>query len=194
MRTKRFSKIQMSTEVSPTEWLDIFLNDEMVEINGKGEVRKKMGPITNPDNDADLQKIDFVPNLGTYYLPEPKEDFINPKDKLGVVKPNLDLVSPSGMIYEALAMQYGAITKGYGPFNWRQKKVKGSIYVAAAIRHIFQYLDGQDVDEESGQPTLGHAKACLGILIDAIESGNLVDDRPIKGPVSQVIAKFTRKK
>lgn len=124
----------------------------------------------------------------------PQEDTTNPKDRLGINKPNVNLVPPSSIIYEALAMQYGAITKGYGPYNWRDKKVKGSIYIAAALRHIFQYLDGQDIDEESGYPALGHAKASLGILIDAIENGNLIDDRPPKGPTSKVLTDYTKKK
>lgn len=122
------------------------------------------------------------------------EDAVNPKDRLGINKPNVNLVPPSSIVYQALAMQHGAIVKGYGPFNWRTKKVRGSIYIAAAIRHIFQYLDGQDTDEESGYPALGHALASLGILVDAIENGNLVDDRPAKGPVSRILERFTKKK
>jgi hypothetical protein len=122
------------------------------------------------------------------------EDTTNPKDRLGINKPNVNLIPPASIIYQALAMQYGAITKGYGPFNWRDKKVKGSIYVAAALRHIFQYLDGQDIDEESGYPALGHAIASLGILVDALENGNLIDDRPPKGPTSKILAQYTKKK
>lgn len=121
-------------------------------------------------------------------------DQTNPKDLLGKAKPMLNLVPPASLVYQALAMQHGAITKGYGPFNWRDKKVIASIYIAAALRHIYKFLDGQELDEESGYPELGHAIASLGILIDAKENGNLIDDRPKIGPVVQVIQRFTKTK
>lgn len=122
------------------------------------------------------------------------QEVTNPKDLLGVAKPNVNLVPPSSIVYQALAMQHGAITKGYGPFNWRSKKVVASIYIAAALRHIYKFLDGQDIDEESGYPELGHALASLGILVDAIENNNVYDDRPAKGPVSKVLGQYTKTK
>lgn len=118
----------------------------------------------------------------------------NPKDLLGIAKPNINLVPPSSIIYQALAMQHGAITKGYGAFNWRSKKVVASIYIAAALRHIYKFIDGQDTDEESGYPELGHALASLGILVDAIENENLHDDRPEKGPSPKILARYTQVK
>ena len=121
-------------------------------------------------------------------------DSTNPKDLLGVSKPNINLVPPASIAYQALAMQFGAITKGYGPFNWRSKKVIASIYIAATLRHVFKFMDGQDLDEESGYPELGHALASLGILVDALENGNLIDDRPTKGPVSNVLKRYTKTK
>ena len=115
----------------------------------------------------------------------------NPKDKLGIKKVPLHLNPTAGVVYMALGMWDGAVK--YGPFNWRQQKVSGSVYVAAALRHIFSYIDGQDIDPESGKPTLGHALACLAILADAIESGNLVDDRPEPGPVPALLRTWREK-
>lgn len=119
-------------------------------------------------------------------------DQTNPKDLLGVAKPQIDLIPPASMIYQALAMGLGA--SKYGPFNWRSKKVKMSIYIAAAMRHLLSVLDGQDDDEESNAPHIGHALACLGILADAKETGNLIDDRPVKGVAAELIKKYTRKR
>lgn len=114
----------------------------------------------------------------------------NPKDLVGVTKPRLSLVPPASLLYEALAMQNGAAK--YGPFNWRDKKVQALIYIDALKRHVDAWVDGEEVAADSGVPHLAHAKACLGILIDALETGNLVDDRPKKGCMARLIEKFTK--
>lgn len=116
----------------------------------------------------------------------------NPKDLLGIKKVQLNLVPPSSIIYQALAMEDGA--RKYGPYNWRQNKVILSIYVAAALRHLQQYYDGEEVAADSGKPHLGHALACLGIIVDAKETGNLVDDRPLPGAAGRLIAELEKKK
>lgn len=122
----------------------------------------------------------------------------NPKDLLGIKKvPAFSVVPPASLIYEALAMQYGAYlaaradgTLGYGPYNWRDNKVIAHIYVDAAVRHLMSWWDGEENASDSRVPHLAHAKACLGILIDALESGNLVDDRPKSGVAARLIEKF----
>lgn len=120
---------------------------------------------------------------------EEKEDGVNPKDLIGDTKPDLSLVPPAAVIYMALAMGDGA--KKYGPYNWREKKVRCRVYLAACLRHIQQFLDGEELAEDSGRPHLGHALACLGIVVDAKETGNLVDDRPIPGAASDLIKRYT---
>jgi hypothetical protein len=109
----------------------------------------------------------------------------NPKTRFGIAKPNPFLVPPASIIYQALAMQDGA--KKYGPYNWRGNQVTASIYVAAAMRHLMAWVDGEDNARDSGKPHLGHALACLGIIVDAYETGNLIDDRPKVGTVSDLI-------
>ncbi len=114
----------------------------------------------------------------------------NPKTAMGAKKPDLSLVPPVSILYEALAMEDGAVK--YDPYNWRERKVSARVYVAAAMRHLAQYLDGEDIDPKSGVPHLGHAKACIGIIIDAFETGNLNDNRPKPGAVSRVLADWTK--
>jgi hypothetical protein len=116
----------------------------------------------------------------------------NPKDLLGIKKVQLNLVPPSSIIYQALAMEDGA--RKYGPYNWRQNKVITSIYVAAAMRHLQSYWDGEENASDSGKPHLAHALACLGIIVDAKETGNLVDDRPLPGAASRLISELEQKK
>lgn len=118
-------------------------------------------------------------------------DETNPKDLIGIKKPRLSLVSPAGILYEALAMANGA--DKYGPYNWRDKKVQVMIYLEACMRHLLAYQDGEEVAADSKVPHLAHAKACLGIIIDALETGNLIDNRPKPGAMAALIEKFTKK-
>lgn len=113
----------------------------------------------------------------------------NPKDRVGQTKPPLHLIPPAAEILEAVVMGLGA--RKYGEFNWRTSKVRATIYIAAAKRHLAQWLDGQDDDAESGVSHLAHARACLGILLDALATGHLVDDRPPPGAAHALIERHT---
>jgi hypothetical protein len=113
----------------------------------------------------------------------------NPKDRVGQTKPPLHLIPPAAEILEAVVMGLGA--RKYGEFNWRTSKVRATIYIAAAKRHLAQWLDGQDDDAESGVSHLAHARACLGILLDALATGHLVDDRPLPGAAHALIERHT---
>jgi hypothetical protein len=89
-------------------------------------------------------------------------------------------------------MAFGDGAGKYGPYNWRGNKVKASVYIAAAKRHLAAWLDGERLAPDSGVHHLGHARACLAILLDAEATGNLVDDRPPSGTASELIAALTR--
>lgn len=107
----------------------------------------------------------------------------NPKSKYGIAKDPLHLIPPEGLIHEAGAFRQGA--EKYGAYNWRQNSVAASVYYAAALRHLTQWWEGQDLDPESGAHHLGHARACLAIVLDAGKWDKLIDDRPLpdRGPV-----------
>lgn len=113
----------------------------------------------------------------------------NPKDIIGLTKPPLRLVPPALIIFVSRAMALGA--KKYGPYNWRSNRVRRTVYLEAAMRHILQALDGEDLDAESGIPHEAHAAACMGIILDAKHIGALIDDRPARGPASKLIRKLT---
>lgn len=116
----------------------------------------------------------------------------NPKDRIGLTKPPIDLVPPAGIIHTAMAMGDGA--RKYGPYNWREKNVKACIYVAAAQRHLLQWLDGEECAQDSGAHHLAHAAACAFILLDAMENGCLEDDRPKPGSANELIKRLTKEK
>jgi hypothetical protein len=113
---------------------------------------------------------------------------INPKDLIGATKVDLSVVPPSASLHLATAMMDGA--KKYGPFNWRENPVLARVYVAAAMRHMLQFLDGEDYDPISHVHHLGHAMACSAIVLDAMETGNLSDDRPLPGKAGDMIRRF----
>lgn len=115
----------------------------------------------------------------------------NPKDRIGTRKPPLHLIPPAAEIAESMVMALGA--KKYGAANWRSTKVRASIYIAAARRHLLQWFDGQDDDPESGISHLAHARASLGILLDAIATESVIDDRPPAGAAPDLISRFTQK-
>lgn len=116
----------------------------------------------------------------------------NPKDIAARAKPPLALVPPALTLYVSKAMETGA--KKYGPYNWRSTKVKHTVYLEAALRHILAALDGQKLDPESGIPHEAHAAACMGIILDARETATLINDLPPKGPAAEIIAQMTEKK
>lgn len=113
----------------------------------------------------------------------------NPKSRFGVKKPPMHLVPPSSKIYLSQGFKDGA--DKYGPYNWRENSVAASVYVGAAQRHLDQWWDGEELAEDSGVHHLAHAMACLAILIDGKETGNLIDDRPLPGAASELIKKLT---
>jgi len=106
-------------------------------------------------------------------------DSSNPKDLLGAKKVSLTKLPPVALLHAAHALMNGAAR--YGPYNWRERSVRASIYVDACERHLSAWLDGEEDASDSGVHHLGHAIACLAILLDAQEAGKLIDDRPHQG-------------
>ncbi len=114
----------------------------------------------------------------------------NPKDLIGSDKLPFHLVPASAIAYECLAFLEGALK--YGRSNWRAAGVRFSIYYDACLRHLTKCIEGEWIDSESGIPHLGHARACLGIIIDAYESGMLKDDRMYsKSDYTALITKYS---
>ncbi len=111
----------------------------------------------------------------------------NPKQIYGDQKVPLHFVPAASTIHEAQAFKEGA--RKYKAFNWRLNAVEAMTYIGAALRHIAAYTDGEDFDPEITEPThhLGLAKACLGIILDSYETGNLIDNRPPKGVAADLL-------
>lgn len=89
-------------------------------------------------------------------------------------KPALALIPKQAMYMCGQALAYGA--SKYGDHNFKLGMLNSRM-VAAALRHIYQYLDGQDVDDESGLPHISHALASLAMLAYNMEKWPEMDDR-----------------
>ena len=100
----------------------------------------------------------------------------NPKDAEATTRLDLSLFPASARAYGALAMTEGHLK--YGGYNYRAAGVLSSVYYAAAGRHLDKWFNGEDADTRTMVPHLASAIACLAVLIDSIEHGNLNDDRP----------------
>lgn len=117
-----------------------------------------------------------------------KDNPPNPKQRYGDLKVPVALVPPSAIIAMGTAFKEGA--RKYGAYNWRDKAVESMTYINAAQRHILAYLDGEEIDPESGNTHMAHALACLAIIVDATAIGALVDNRPLKGTAGVDLRSF----
>jgi len=90
-------------------------------------------------------------------------------------KPALQYVPKAAMFAMGEAFAHGA--KKYGAFNYRGG-LATTRTLAAAVRHIYQFLDGENLDSESGKSHLGHAMASIAMTLDTLEKRPDLDDRP----------------
>jgi hypothetical protein len=102
---------------------------------------------------------------------------VNPKE----TRANEDNKIPmSKLVYSVLAddarcHQHGA--DKYGERNWRESDVKASTYEGAMLRHLISWMEGEDIDSDSGLSHLTHLRACCAVVLDAKVHGTFIDDR-----------------
>ena len=113
----------------------------------------------------------------------------NPKDQIAVGKVPLHLWPTTATSMGAIGLLDGM--SKYGRSNWREAGVRASIYVSACQRHLAAWFEGEDTDPDSGLPHLGHALACLAILVDAQAADKLTDDRQYPGGYRKLIDELT---
>lgn len=109
----------------------------------------------------------------------------NPKSSQGRLKAPLRLVPPAAIIHLAEAFADGAVK--YGPYNWREKGVAASVYYEAQLRHLMAWWDGEDLSRDALKHHLSHTMACCAIMLDAMEIGKLIDDRPPTGSAADLL-------
>lgn len=105
----------------------------------------------------------------------------NPKDAIGIRKVPMSVV-PAGVLMEtSLGMLEGA--SKYGRHNYRAMGVRASVYYDAAIGHMMDWWEGEDIDPDSGLSHVTKAICSLVVLRDAMLQGKFTDDRPPRSKV-----------
>lgn len=109
----------------------------------------------------------------------------NPKDSVGIRKWRQFTTIPLTVMSEVgVALMEGAMK--YGRHNYRVAGVRASVYVDAAIGHIGQWWEGEDIDDDSKLSHITKAIASLVVLRDAMIQDMLNDDRPPKAKLDKV--------
>lgn len=93
-------------------------------------------------------------------------------------KEPVGLIPREAMLAEARVLAFGA--EKYAAHNWR-KGMRWSRLGDAAMRHLLAWLDGEDIDPETGLPHLAHLRCCAGFLLTYAERGDGTDDRHTAG-------------
>lgn len=97
------------------------------------------------------------------------------KDAIGDPnKPRLSLIPKEALWALGKALTHGE--ERYGTHNWR-KGIKLSYLLDSALRHINEFNDGQDIDEQSQNIHLGNAMANLAMAIELYYRNPDMDDR-----------------
>jgi hypothetical protein len=95
--------------------------------------------------------------------------------KYDSAKPAVEYIPMEALFAMGEAYGYGA--KKYGGFNFMVSGIEVTRCLAAATRHIYQFLAGQDNDDESGKSHLGHAMAAIGMAVYMIHNHPKMDNR-----------------
>jgi hypothetical protein len=104
----------------------------------------------------------------------PPMEIIKEAVKFDAGKPPLGLISRTALEEEAKVLAFGA--KKYGRENWRAG-MDFTRLVDAALRHVYAFADGEDLDKETGLSHLAHARCCLAFLVEYQGKSVGTDDR-----------------
>lgn len=94
-------------------------------------------------------------------------------------KPDMSLLPRGPLEREAQVLMHGA--RKYGRNNWRDG-FDHTRLIAAALRHIVAYSDGEDMDPETGLCHLDHAACMIHFLSELRLTHPELDDRGFTPP------------
>ena len=101
-------------------------------------------------------------------------------------KPGLDMLSSKALIEIAKVMDHGK--RKYAKHNWRSGIVFSRL-IAAVLRHILAWNDGETLDSETGISHLAHASCGLMFLLEFEQTRPDLDDRYISTSIGNSIQK-----
>lgn len=118
-----------------------------------------------------LQQIRLLGEI----LENSKQEDLSVSIKKDNGKPDFTDVPLEAMWQMSQAFTFGQ--KKYEKSNFKKSGMKVSRQLAAALRHIYQHLDGEDIDPDSQCPHLGNAMASLAMAIYNLKHHPEMDDR-----------------
>lgn len=89
-------------------------------------------------------------------------------------KPRLDLIPPEALTAMGIVLSHGAAK--YGDRNWERGLDRGRI-VAALLRHLTAWMQGEDTDPDSGLPHSAHVLTNAAFLVAHEARGIGTDSR-----------------
>lgn len=89
-------------------------------------------------------------------------------------KPSYTIIPVEALTDMAKAFQHGA--KKYGKHNFKAG-IEYTRLADAAMRHITQFINGENLDSESNETHIGHALASLAMLAYMYHNKKELDDR-----------------
>jgi len=121
-----------------------------------------------PPNSITPINYDYEPTS----LPPYVDKTVGRKDDTGKLR--YDLIPPEALEELAKVLTFGA-TK-YDDRNWEKGMNWGRVF-GAAMRHMWSWWNGKNVDVETGYSHLSHALTCIAFLITYEKRKAGVDDR-----------------
>lgn len=98
-------------------------------------------------------------------------------------KPKIHLITKDAIFDIADVLTWGG--DKYGEYNF-MKGIQYTRLANAAIRHILQFLNGEDLDSESNKNHIAHAGANIAMLLWMIRNRPDCDDRCVKQDCEQL--------
>ena len=152
---------------------------------GNGPGRGSSSTVRTTVTDRDVPSPLDNRNMGDIYMTWDERHGAYPVDessaevplsaaKYDTGKPRMDLLDPLALEQLARVLTFGA--EKYEANNWR-KGMKWSRIQASLLRHIAAFMDGQDMDPETGLPHIAHAMCNCMFLLRYMEDHREGDDR-----------------
>jgi hypothetical protein len=158
-----------------------------------GYINKEGKTISHPDfmEEEEATEVAYRFNQGIICTKEKTKKDTNPKEALGVRKVPFHCLPLGVVLRVALAFMEGG--RKYGTHNYRAMGVRASTYIDAVMaRHLPAWIEGEEIDPDSGLHHIDKAIACLFVLRDSMLMNNWIDDRPVKYPNGLEIDKLNK--
>ena len=121
-----------------------------------------------------MQTVHPKPKKAPTKAPAPRKLESGGGTKFDSGKARMELLDPYALEQLSHVLAFGA--EKYEAWNWTRGIAYGRL-IGAALRHLFAFAGGEDLDPESGLPHTAHAMCCLMFLTSMQKRHPELDDR-----------------